>query len=292
VIATTSDIAAPKRFLDKLLGNAGAVCGLVIVLLIAATSLIAPLVFPHDPNAVDLASRLKDPVWLPSGSWDHPLGTDAVGRDYLARLVHGARTSLMIAFLVVAIAGFIGCTLGVVGGYFGGRVDAVVSYIITCRLAMPGALLVLSAVAILGPSLTNLVVVMGLIAWTQFAVVTRAVTMQVRSLDFVPAAVASGGSTASILLRELLPNVAGSIVVIGTIELAQIILAEATLSFLGLGVQPPTPAWGLMASEGKQFLYSKPWLVTLPGACILVLVIGLNLLGNGIRLAFEPIDRR
>jgi peptide/nickel transport system permease protein len=294
-MTTTATAAAGwgqrASFWSRFSRQTGAMLGLAIVLVIVIVAALAPLLLPHDPNSLDLTRRLKDPAWTGTGTREFLLGTDAVGRDYLTRLLHGARTSLVIAVSVVVITALIGCTLGMVGGYFGGRIDAVISYVIACRLAMPGALLILTSVAILGPSTLTLITVMGLIAWPHFAVVTRAASMQVRSLDFIPAAVASGSTPLTILLREILPNIAPSIIVIATIELAQIILAEAALSFLGLGVQPPTPAWGLMASEGKQFMYSKPWLVTLPGLCILLLVIGLNLLGNGVRAATAPPGR-
>ena len=205
---------------------------------------------PHDPYAQDLNLRLIPPVWMDGGSAAHPLGTDHLGRDYLSRLLYGAQISLLIGFLTVIISGLIGTTLGVLGGYFGGRVDDVVIFIITTRLSMPVVLVALAVVALVGCSLTVVILTLGLLIWDRFAVVMRTTTMQVRSRDYIAAAQAAGASRAHSAERGA-ANILTHLIVVATLEMAQAILLEAALSFLGLGVQPPPPSWGLMISEAK-----------------------------------------
>jgi peptide/nickel transport system permease protein len=214
-----------------------------------------------------------------------------LGRDYLSRLVYGARISLLIGFAVMLISGLIGTALGVAAGYFGGKVDLVVTYLITVRLALPVILVALAVVALVGSSLWLVILVLGLLKWDRFAVVMRSTTMQVRDLDYVVAARATGCSTARIVLGELLPNVADALVVVATLEMASAILLEAALSFLGLGVQPPLPSWGLMISEAKSYMFFSAWLITIPGAALLALVLAINLLGDGIRDVTAPEGR-
>lgn len=264
----------------------GAVLGVIILL-----ALLAPLIAPYDPYHQDLVSRLSKPVWQPGGSWGHPLGTDQLGRDYLSRLLFGARVSLLIGFSVAILSGLIGTTLGVVAGYFGGRADLIITFIITLRLSMPVVLVALAAVALVGGSLKVVILVLGFLLWNRYAVVLRSATMQVRNQDYVPAAQAVGCSTWRILSTEILPNILNNLVVIATLEMANAILLEAALSFLGLGVQPPLPSWGLMVSEGKDFLFFEPWLITIPGVALFVLVLAINLLGDGIRDVTAPENR-
>ncbi len=254
-------------------------------------ALAAPLLAPFDPYDQDLARRLIPPIWHGEGTWAHPLGTDMLGRDYLSRLIYGARISLLIGFAVMLISGLIGTTLGVAAGYFGGKVDLVVTYLITVRLALPVILVALAVVALVGSSLWLVILVLGLLKWDRFAVVMRSTTMQVRGLDYVVAARATGCSTARIVLGELLPNVADALVVVATLEMASAILLEAALSFLGLGVQPPLPSWGLMISEAKSYMFFSAWLIAIPGAALLALVLAINLLGDGIRDVTAPEGR-
>src|SRR6516164_718517 len=265
--------------------------GAGVMLVIFAVAVLAPWLAPHDPFAQDLGRRLIPPVWHDGGSWTHVLGTDQLGRDYLSRLIYGARISLLVGTTAAAMSAVIGTTLGVLGGYFGGRADLLVTFIITTRLALPVILVALAVAALIGSSLNIVIAVLGLLLWDRFAVVTRSATMQVRSLDYIAAARAIGSSTARILLIEILPNIANVLLVVATLEMAQAILLEATLSFLGLGIPPPAPSWGLMVAEGKEYMFFSPWVITIPGAALFGLVLAINLLGDGLRDITAPESR-
>jgi peptide/nickel transport system permease protein len=257
--------------------------GGVIVTAAAVIALIAPLLAPHDPFAQDLSARFIAPAWMEGGWTEHLLGTDQLGRDYLSRLILGARISMLIGVFTILLSGLIGTTLGLLGGYFGGWVDRVVMFVVSCRLAIPLILVALTVVSMVGSSLLVVMLTLGLLLWERFAVVARAATKQVASLDFVAAAWAAGCSRLWIILREILPNIAHHLIVIATIDMAIAILLEAALSFLGLGVPPPLPSWGLMIAEAKDYMFFKPWVIEIPGLALLVLVLGINLLGDGLR---------
>jgi peptide/nickel transport system permease protein len=284
-------LPAWRRTLRRVLGHHGLVLGGTIVGLVALAALFAPWLSPHDPYAQDVTQRLIPPVWHDKGSWEHVLGTDKLGRDYLSRLLHGARVSLIIGLATTLIAGLIGTTMGVLAGYLGGRVDAVVSYVITTRLALPVVLVALAMASLVGGSLQVVIVLLGLLLWDRFAIVTRSATQQLRDAEFIAAAQALGASTPYILLRELLPNLTSALTVVATLEMAHAILLESTLSFLGLGVQPPTPSWGLMVAEGKAYMFFQPWVIVIPGVVLAVLVLGINLVGDGIRDVAAPDGR-
>jgi peptide/nickel transport system permease protein len=277
--------------LRRSLGHRGLVLGSVILALIALAALFAPWLSPHDPYAQEVTQRLIPPAWYAKGSWEHLLGTDKLGRDYLSRLLYGARVSLFIGLATALISGLIGTTMGVLAGYYGGRVDAVVSYIVTTRLALPVVLVALATAALVGGSLKVVIVLLGLLLWDRFAIVTRSATQQLRDAEFIAAAKALGASTPYILLRELLPNLMSALTVVATLEMAHAILLEATLSFLGLGVQPPTPSWGLMVAEGKAYMFFQPWVIVIPGVVLAVLVLGINLVGDGLRDVTAPDGR-
>jgi peptide/nickel transport system permease protein len=257
--------------------------GAAIVLFVAVVALLAPWLAPHDPFAQNLNARLIVPQWMDGGSAAHHFGTDQLGRDYLSRLIHGARISMMIGVLTTITSGLIGITLGVLGGFFGGRIDDAVMFLITTRLAIPLILVALTVVALVGSSFTVVILTLGLLLWERFAVVARTTTMQVRNLDYIAAAQAAGASRAHVLLREVLPNILTPLVVVATLEMALAILLEAALSFLGLGVPPPLPSWGLMIAEGKDYMFFSPWIIMIPGAALFILVLGINLLGDGLR---------
>jgi peptide/nickel transport system permease protein len=266
--------------------NAGTWIGAAIVGVAAFCALFAPLLAPHDPFAQDLGKRLLVPFWMDGTDPQHLLGTDQLGRDYLARLIYGARISMLIGVTVSIVSGLIGITLGVLGGFMGGRVDDVVLFAITTRLSIPVVLVALAVVGLLGSSMTLLVITLGFLLWDRFAVVARSTTMQVRNLDFVSAAWCAGCSRFRILTREVLPNIASHLVVVATLEIALAILLEAALSFLGLGVPPPLPSWGLMISEARDYMFFSPWVIMIPGVVLFVLVLGINLLGDGLRDTF------
>ena len=257
--------------------------GALIVGTVLLVAIFAPYLTPHDPFAQDLTMRLIPPVWMEGSQPGHLLGTDQIGRDYLSRLIYGARISMMIGVLTVIASGLIGITLGVIGGFYGGRTDDVVMFLITCRLSIPLILVALTVVALVGSSLAVVILTLGLLLWDRFAVVARTTTMQVRNLDYIAAAQAAGASRLHILLREVLPNIANHLVVVATLEMALAILLEAALSFLGLGVPPPLPSWGLMIAEAKEYMFFSPWVIMTPGVVLFVLVLGINLLGDGLR---------
>ena len=257
--------------------------GVLIVASALLVAIFAPYLTPHDPFAQDLNLRLIPPVWMEGGQPTHLLGTDQIGRDYLSRLIYGTRISMLIGVLTVIASGLIGITLGVVGGFYGGRTDDVVMFLITSRLSIPLILVALTVVALVGSSLSVVILTLGLLLWDRFAVVARTTTMQVRNLDYVAAAQAAGASRLHILTREVLPNIASHLLVVATLEMALAILLEASLSFLGLGVPPPLPSWGLMIAEAKEYMFFSPWVIVTPGVTLFVLVLGINLLGDGLR---------
>ena len=275
----------------KIKGHQGMVIGSGIVFIVIAIALLAPLLAPHDPYEQDLMKRLLPPFWDSRGSWEHIFGTDHLGRDYLSRLIYGARISLLIGIGAALISGLIGTIMGVMAGYFGGRVDMAVTFLITVRLSMPVVLVALAVVAIVGGSLQVVITVLGLLLWDRFAVVMRSSTLQIRSMDYVTAAQAVGCSVSRVLMTEVMPNVVNNLIVITTIEIAHAIILEAALSFLGLGVQPPLPSWGLMVSEGKDMMLFEPWLITIPGVALFLLVLAINLMGDGVRDITAPENR-
>ena len=281
----------PEIMRRRARSHVGFIIGSTVVLLTFFVAIFAPMLTQYDPFAQDLTRRLIPPVWETKGSWAHIFGTDGLGRDYLTRLMFGARISLLVGFGAAAMAGLIGTTLGLIGGYFGGKVDAVVMYLVNVKLVLPGVLVALSLISVIGGSVWVVVLVLGLLFWDRYVVVTRAVTQQIRTADYVTAAEAVGASRFRIIVGEILPNVLNHIIVIASLEMAVAILVEAALSFLGLGIRPPTPSWGLMVSEGRNFMFFQPYLVAIPGAAIFLLVISINMLGDGIRDITAPEGR-
>jgi peptide/nickel transport system permease protein len=292
-IAPALEPSAGSLMRRRIFGHAGLLFGGGVLITIIVMALLAPWIAPHDPFDQVLDRKLIPPIWSdsPKATWTYPLGTDHFGRDYLSRLIWGARISLMIGFAAMLISGVIGTTIGVAAGYFGGKVDMVANFIITTRLSMPVVLVALAVVSMIGSSLTVVIWVLGLLIWDRFAVVMRSATMQVRNLDFVASAQAVGCSTARIVLTEILPNVANHLIVVATIEMAHAILLEAALSFLGLGVQPPEPSWGLMISDAKGLMFFDAWLIAIPGTALFLLVLSINLLGDGLRDVTAPDGR-
>lgn len=293
-LPSAEEIVGPtpsQQLRRRIFGHRGLLVGGAILGFIFLMALTAPFLAPFDPYDQSLLARLKTPFWLDGHSPEHFLGTDHLGRDYLSRLMHGAQISLLIGFAAAFIAGVIGTALGVAAGYFGGRVDMVVTFLITVRLSLPVILVALAVVALIGGSLTVVISVLGLLLWDRYAVVMRAATMQIREMDYVTAARAVGCSTFRILATEIMPNIVNQLIVVATLEMAHAILLEAALSFLGMGVQPPLPSWGLMVAEGKENLLFESWLITIPGVALFLLVLSINLVGDGIRDVTAPENR-
>lgn len=280
--------AIRRRKLFKGLSASSAIrIGGGLLAIIVFVAIFAPWLSSHDPIAQDLGKRMVPPFWYPGSDPAHWLGTDHLGRDYLARLLHGARVSLLIGLGVTLCAGFIGTMLGLAAGYFGGRTDMLISFIVTTRLSLPIVLVALAAVALGGASLKTLAIVLSLLLWDRFAVVVRAAAQSLRSREFVQATQSFGASHLYIMLHGILPNLRNTLIVVATLEIANVILLEAALSFLGLGAQPPTPSWGLMIAEGREHILFDPWLIALPGAGLCLLILAVNLLGDGVRDALD-----
>jgi len=281
----------PELMKRRAKSHLGFILGGSVVLFALLVAIFAPLLAPADPYDQDLTRRLIDPIWGSKGTWDHPLGTDALGRDYLSRIMFGSQVSLMIGFFAAAVSSIVGSCIGMIGGYFGGRIDSFIMYLINVKLALPGLLVALSLVSVFGGSIIALILILSFLFWDRYAVVTRSVTQQIRVNDYITAAQALGTSDTRIILGEILPNVMNQIIVIASLEMAVAIIIEAALSFLGLGIQPPTPSWGLLVSEGRSFMFFKPHLIVLPGFAIFLLVISINMMGDGIRDITAPEGR-
>jgi len=264
------------------LRSRAAVFGLAVVGTVVVVAVFAPLLAPHDFSDQQLPKVLLPPFWQPRADPAYPLGTDHLGRDLLSRIIFGARTSLLVGGGGVLIAGTIGISLGLLAGYFGRAVDDVIMRLVDVQLSFPPIFLVIAIMAVIGQSLLNVVLVLGLVTWVQDARVVRGATLSVKEKDFVEGARAAGAGHARILVRHILPNILPPVVVIATVNVSTLILAEAALSFLGLGVQPPTPAWGTMLAEGREVFRIAWWTAVFPGLAILLTVLGINLLGDGL----------
>ena len=256
--------------------------GAGLLILVLFTALAAPLLAPYDPALQNLEERLQGP------SWSHPLGLDELGRDILSRLVYGSRVSISVGLSVVIFAGLLGAAIGAVAGYFGGRLDAVLMRLSDVFLAFPGILLAIALVAVLGPALRNVILALVVIGWVGYARLVRGQVLQIREQEFVLAARSAGVGPGRILLRHVLPNVVPTFLVQASLGMAGAILAEAGLSFLGLGIQPPTPSWGAMINAGRSHLLDAPHLALFPGVAILVTVMGLNFLGDALADSLNP----
>jgi ABC-type dipeptide/oligopeptide/nickel transport system permease subunit len=258
------------------------------MLLIVLVAVMAPLVAPHDPYAGELVNRLKPPAWMPGGSSDYLLGTDQVGRDTLSRLIYGAQVSLAAGFLAMVISVLIGVPLGVLAGYSGKAVDSIISTVINIMLTFPFVLLALTVISVLGPSFFNVILVLGIASWTVYGRVIRAEVRKLKELDYILAARTLGMSSFRIVAFHIFPNTINSVIVLSTVQIARFIIAEAFLSFLGLGVQAPTPSWGTMLGDSRQFMYDRWWLPTLPGLAIFITTLAINLFGDSIRDWLDP----
>ncbi len=257
--------------------------GAAIVGIIVTVALLAPWLSPHGYADQDLLRSLQPPAWTRGGDWSYPLSADRLGRDLLARLMFGARVSIAVATLSVLLGGGLGTGLGLLAGYFGRWVDRTIARLIDVQLSFPPVFIAIAIMAALGQSLVKLIIVLAFVSWVQYARVARANTLSVREREFVLAARALGAGERRVLLRHVLPSILPPLLVVGAVNISNVILAEAALSFLGLGVQPPTPAWGSMVSEGRAVQTLAWWNTVFPGMAIALLVVGANLLGDGLQ---------
>jgi ABC-type dipeptide/oligopeptide/nickel transport system permease subunit len=259
-----------------------------VMLLVVASAVCAPWIAPYSPVTVDIQHRLGPPAWMEGGTRAHLLGTDQIGRDLLSRVIYGGRVSLLIGTAAVLVSSSIGVLLGLAAGYFAGRIDWTIMTLVNVMLTFPFVLLALAVIAVLGPSLVNMIIVLGVADWPLYARVIRAETMAIREREFVLAGRALGMSHVRIIFNQILPNLVSVIVVIATLQVARVIILESFLSFLGLGVQPPTPAWGNMLGEGRVYMLNSWWIATFPGLAIFITTLTINLMGNALRDWLDP----
>jgi peptide/nickel transport system permease protein len=281
-------VARWRKILRKLRENKGAMFGLVMVLAVIISAIFAPFLSPHDPILQDVEKRLIPPVWQTEGETNYLLGTDHLGRDIVSRLIYGARISIVVSVSAVVFSAILGTIIGLLSGFYGGNVDNIFMRIADVQLAFPFILLAIAIIAVLGPNLQNIIIVMGITGWVIYARVVRAEVLSLREKEFITSVRALGGSNGRIIFKHLLPNVVAPIIVIITLEMARMIIMEAALSFLGLGIQPPTSTWGGMLADGRVYLATSWWLATFPGLVIMLVVLGINLLGNWLRDILDP----
>jgi peptide/nickel transport system permease protein len=264
------------------------IVGLVIILVLVLTAVFAPLIAPYDPTLGSLGDRLTPPSWQEGGSSAHLLGTDKLGRDTLSRLIYGARTSLAVAAVAIVVAGSMGSLLGIAAGYLGGWVDILIMRLVDVAFAFPTILLAMVLAVIFEASFSNIILVISLVLWAEYARMARGETLKVKEMDFVALAQVAGVSKLTIMLRHILPNVASSLIVLATLQVGIVIIMESSLSFLGVGIPPPTPDWGSMIAEGRSYIVSAWWLSVVPGVAIVVTVLSFNLLGDTLTELLNP----
>ena len=280
-----------KKFLTlvkKLVKSKTGFVGLIIVLTVCLMAVFAPIIAPFDPNKIDTANMLQPPFWISGGELSHILGTDNMGRDILSRIIYGSRISIIVGLLSVLVGGLIGVVFGLIAGYYGGIADSVIMRLVDSFLAIPTTLFCIVFLTVLNPGLFTLVFVIGVTNWVMYASLVRSQTLSIREREYVKAARTMGVSNFKIITRHILPNVFSSIIVISTLSVAGTIITESSLSFLGLGIQPPAISWGIMLSEGREYLATSWWLSTFPGAAITLTVLGIIFLGEWLRDVLDP----
>ena len=292
VVALPAPIPIEERqwamTLKRLARRRTAIFGLGVVITVLLGAVFAPWLTPFDPLEQDINQRLKEPGWQTAEGRVHVLGTDHLGRDILARVIFGSRIALAVGVSAVLISGVLGMAIGLVSGYFGGKTDDFFMRLADIQLAFPFILLAIAVIGVLGPSLRNIIIVIGVSSWVVYARVVRGEVLSIREREFVQAAIALGSRDGRIIVRHVLPNAFTPWLVVATLDMARVIVIESALSFLGLGVQPPTPTWGGMLADGRVYLSTAWWLATFPGLAILVTVLGINLLGDGLRDTLDP----
>lgn len=264
------------------------ITGLTIIVILVLTALFAPLLAPYEPTAGSLRDRLAPPFWQEGGSMAHLLGTDKLGRDTLSRLIYGARTSLTVAVIAILVSGSFGSILGIVAGYLSGWGDIIIMRIVDVAFSFPAILLAMVFAVVFGASFFNIIVVISLILWAEYARMARGETLKVKEMDYVALAQVAGVSKAKIMFRHILPNVATALIVLATLQVGIVIILESALSFLGVGIPPPTPDWGTMIAEGRSYVATAWWLSMVPGMAIVVTVLSFNLLGDALTELLNP----
>jgi peptide/nickel transport system permease protein len=259
-----------------------------MLLLLVIPGLFANVIAPHEPTAGNVPNRLTPPMWMEGGSSENILGTDKIGRDILSRIIHGARVSLTVSVISIILGAAVGVSLGLVAGYFGGNLDHLIMRVVDIKLALPSILLALVLATVMRPGFTSVVIVISLVLWSRYARMVRAETLKIKGQDFVARAKVSGASNLRIIARHILPNTVNSLIVLATLEIGQVILFEASLSFLGIGIPPPHPAWGLMVADGRVLVVTAWWVAFFPGLAILLTVLSMNLFGDWLRDKLDP----
>jgi peptide/nickel transport system permease protein len=268
------------------------IVGLAIIILLVIMAIFAQQIAPYDPTTGSLLDRLKPPFWQSGGSTEHLLGTDVLGRDTLSRLIYGARTSLAVAVIAILVAGTLGSALGIAAGYLGGWVDIIIMRMADLAFSFPTILLAMVLAVIFSASFANIILVISLVLWAEYARMAHGEALKIKSMDYVALARVAGVSQARIMVRHILPNVASSLIVLGTLQVGVVIILESSLSFLGVGMPPPTPDWGAMISEGRSYVVTAWWLSLVPGVAILLTVLAFNLLGDALTELMNPSSHR
>lgn len=274
--------------MQMILKSKAAVIGIALLLLVVTCALLAPVLAPYDPLEQSLATRLQPPAWMRGGDSRHPLGTDHLGRDILSRIIYGARVSLLVAIVAVAVSGTLGTLLGLAAGYWRGKIDTLIMLLADVQLAFPFILLALAVMSVLGAGLRNVVLVLGITGWVAYGRLIRAEVLSLRAKEYIEAVRALGQKDGKIILRHILPNVMPSVIVMASLRIANMIIAEASLTFMGLGVEPHIPTWGSMLADGRGYITSAWWLATFPGLAIMLTVVGVNLVGDWLRDILDP----
>ena len=277
-----------KHFLKELIQCHTAFLGAIIVLSFILIAIFAPFIAPYDPLKASIINRLRPPFWIDGGNITYLLGADEIGRDILSRIIYGSRVSILVGLVTVGISGFIGTLLGSFAGYYRGRFDAILSRFADLLLSFPYLIFAIFLMSIVGPGFFNLIVILCFKSWVNFFRLSRGEMISEKTKEYVEAAQALGVSDLKIIFKEILPNIIHSILVLATLRVGYFIILEASLSFLGLGIQPPTPAWGSMINAGRAYMLSSWWVSTIPGIALLILVLSINLLGEGLRDILDP----
>ena len=260
----------------------------ILFLVLVIPGIFANQVAPHNPTDGSISDRLTPPVWQDGGTWDHVLGTDRVGRDMLSRIIHGARISLLVAGVSILVGAFVGVSLGLVAGYFGGSIDHLIMRLVDVKLALPSILLALVLASVMDAGFTAVIIIISIVIWARYARMVRGETLRVREMDFIARAKVAGCSDLRIMVYHVFPNVVNSVIVLATLEIGQVILFESSLSFLGVGIPPPNPAWGLMVADGRVLVVTAWWVAFFPGVAILLTVLSMNLFGDWLRDKLDP----